>query len=255
MFMVCFESVEIMKKRFLIAALILVLVLLASLAGCSRAGSALNGSGKIISQEIDVTDFNSLNARGAFVLKVNQADSYKVSLSIDDNLTSRVKFTLDHKTLKLNIEAPATFFPTALTVTIAMPEIVGLNLSDGAVASLSGFQSPEDFSLFLSGNSSVSGSIEAGSVSMYLSGSSTAILSGGGMDLDLTSLEASKLDLSKFSLMRAKVRLDQESEALLNVTGQFDVDLNGKSKLYFVGNPIFTNTSISGDSIMSLIQQ
>jgi hypothetical protein len=61
--------------------------------------------------------------------------------------------------------------------------------------------------------------------------------------------------MSQYVVLRAKVKLDQASEAVLNVTGQFDVDLKNASKLYFSGNPVFTNTSVTGGSTMSMIQK
>lgn len=242
-------------QRFISIILISVLlVTVALLPACAKVGSSLNGSGKIVDQDIDVTDFNSVNAKGQFQLKIAQADESRVTLSTDDNLVSRVIIVLDRKTLKLSIEAPSTFFPTSLTITIAMPQLIGLNLSGGASATLSGFKSPHPFSLFMADKSTLDGDIDAGSINFNLSGTSTAVLKGGAASMDLTAIDTSKLDLSSFTLLRAKVNLDQSSEAIVNVSGQFDVTLNNKSKIFFLGNPIFTNTYVANGSSMSMVQ-
>ena len=81
------------------------------------------------------------------------------------------------------------------------------------------------------------------------------MLSGTGLKLELNSVDGSLLDMSKLDVMRADVKLDEASEAVINVTGQIDVDLRNKSKLYFSGNPVFTNTSVTGGSTMSMIQK
>ena len=73
--------------------------------------------------------------------------------------------------------------------------------------------------------------------------------------MELIAVDNSKLDLSNFALMLATVNLDKASEAIVNVSGQFDVTLNHESKIYFLGNPIFTNTSVANGSSMSMVQK
>ncbi len=244
-----------MKKPYSIFMLISLLMAGIMLPSCTRAASAMNGSGNVVDRDIDVSEFNSLNASGVFTLDVKQAEAYRVTLSIDDNLISRVRFTQEHKTLKLDIEAPASFFPSSLKVTISMPQIIGLNLSDGANATISGFKSSQPFSLFLSGKSTLEGSLESGEMTYHLSDASAVILSGFAPSLNLVSLDGSKLDLKDFSLYRAQVKMDDASEAIVNVSGQFDVILDNKSKVFFLGNPIFTNISVSGGSTMAMVQK
>ena len=98
-----------------------------------------------------IDNFTNINAKGVYQLVVQQGKSFKVTVSLDDNLFNRIQLSMERKTLKLVVKAPATFFPTALKVTVTMPQLLGLNLSGGANASISGFKSPEDFTLFLSG--------------------------------------------------------------------------------------------------------
>ncbi|HSW57300.1 MAG TPA: hypothetical protein VLH15_02755, partial [Dehalococcoidales bacterium] len=61
--------------------------------------------------------------------------------------------------------------------------------------------------------------------------------------------------MNQYFVDRAHIRLDGASKATLNVSGQFDVDLRNKSRLYFSGNPVFTNTSVTGGSTMAMIQK
>lgn len=243
-----------MKK---ILCLVLLLVFLAALilGGCARAGSALNGSGKIVDKVIKTKEFNTISVKGAFTIDIQQADSCSVVLSTDENLIGRIRISVERKTLKLSIEAPATFFPTKLKLAISMPSLIGLNLSGGAKSTINSFKLSDPFSLFLAEKSSLTGTLQAGSSSFHLSGASTVHLAGSGDELDLTSLEGAKANLGEFPLLRANIKLDQASEAIINVKGRFDVDLNGESKVYFLGDPIFTNTSISGGSTMSMIQK
>jgi hypothetical protein len=237
------------QSRYFRIFLIIVLSLAILVPACSRVGSSMNGSGHIIDQDLKVTDFNSINVRGPFNLEIYKADSYKVTLSTDDNLINRLQISLERKSLKVRIEAPATFFPTSLKMRIAMPEITSLTLAEGVQASFLGFKSISDFTLFLSEKSVLTGDLEAIVARFHLSQSVKVSLKGSAMRLELESSD-STLDLGDFNLITAQVKLSQASEAILNVNGRFDVVLNDASKIFYLGNPLISNTYISGGSSM-----
>jgi hypothetical protein len=239
-----------MKHKLFKISLAALLMLSILVPGCSRAGSALNGSGTIVVQDLKAADFNSINIKGIFEVEVSQSDSYKVTLSTDSNLLSRIKVSLEHKTLKLSIEAPATFFPTSLKIKIAMPELIALNLSDGAKAVITSFRLKDQFSLFLSGDSILNGAMEADQIVFNLSDASSVNLSGTATSLELDCKGISKVDLGNLTLTTVQIRLREGSEATLNVTGRFDATLNDASKVYYLGNPLFTDISVSGGSTM-----
>jgi hypothetical protein len=239
-----------MLKLFSVTASIVLLITAALLPGCTRVGSTLNGSGNIIDHDIKIVDFDSLNVKGPFEVEIERGQSYRVTISTDENLISRVLVILDRKTLKLSIEAPATFFPTSLKAKITLPKIAGINLSGMAKATVSGFSSSDELTLFLAGGSSLSGSLEVGIPRIYLSEASQLNLKGKGTRLELDCKSGSKVDLGEFILMSAQVKLKEASEAILNVSGRLDVNLNSSSKVYYLGNPIISDASISGDSTM-----
>jgi hypothetical protein len=244
-----------MKMKILVSISLLLLMTISLMPGCKRVSSSMNGSGKIVDQNLDISDFTNVNAKGVYNLIIKAGETYKVTVSLDDNLLSRLKVSKERRTLILGVEAPATFFPNTLKVTITMPQLLGLNLSGGANANISGFKSPSNFTLFLSGKGLLEGSLIASNLIFSLSQGSKVALTGSGLALELKSVGGSVLDLRNYDVMRAQVKLDEASEAILNVTGQFDVELKNKSKLYFSGNPIFTNTSVTGGSTMSMIQK
>jgi hypothetical protein len=211
----------------------------------------MNGSGNVKDQTIEVTDFTDLDVVGPFVTEVIQSNSYDVVLSVDDNLLNRVLISCEDKTLRLRIQAPASFFPTLLKVKISMPIIQNMILTDEAKASLSGFSKLSGFILIAKQSSSLKGYLDAENVNLDLSGGSQVNLKGVANRLQLECSGESKLDFSDFVLSSANVRVVGASEATLNVNGRFDVIMEGASKIQYLGNPVFYNTSISGDSTMS----
>jgi hypothetical protein len=239
-----------MRKSLSTLTILILLVTVIWLPGCARAGSALNGSGKIIDQDMKIADFSSVEVKGAFILEIIQGESAKVIIRTDDNLVNRVRVSLENKIVKIGIDAPSSFFPTSLIVKITMPQITGLNLSGGAKAILKGFKSSKEFNLLLAEGSILNGSLEAGVMDFTLSEASQVVLKGTATKLTLDCKDASKLDLGELALTSAHLKLRGASEATMNVGGEFVVLLSDASKLYYIGNPIFTNTYITGGSTM-----
>jgi hypothetical protein len=238
-----------MKKIVSLSVLLLLIALVIS--GCTRVGSSMNGSGKIMDTNLDLEGFDSLNIKGPFIVEVTQAAAYKVVLSVDDNLVNRVKISLEHKTLNLGVEAPATFFPTSLKLKVEMPVLVSLSLSDEANATVNGFKDTETFYVFLSGKSTLKSSAQVQTLELNISGAATATFQGGA---HLTRLEArggSKIDLLEFESAIAQVKMTEASEAAMKVNGPVDITLDKNSKFLYTGFPVFRNTAISGGSTMA----
>jgi hypothetical protein len=238
-----------MKKYFLLFSVTLVFMLI--LPGCTRVGSSMNGSGKIIDNDLKVEGFSNLNIKGPFVVEVTQAEHFKVTLSTDENLMNRVNVSLERKTLNLSVKAPATFFPTSLKLKIYLPALSTLTLSDAASAAVNGFKNAETFSVFLSGKSILKCSTEVRNLELNVSGASEAILKGTGQVTEIDAREASKLDLSEFESTTGQVKMAEASEATMNVIGWIDINLRQSSKFFYLGTPIFRNTEISGGSSMA----
>jgi hypothetical protein len=238
-----------MKKNLSILAIILLFALI--LPGCTRVGSSMNGSGKIVDDDLKVEGFSSLNIKGPFEVEVIQSKDFKVTLSIDENMLSRVKVTLERKTLNLSIEAPATFFPTSLKLKVEMPALIALTLSGEASATVNGFKDVNTFTVFLSGKSILNCAVETSDFELNVSGTSEAIFKGKAHDAIVDVRGASKLEMTEFESTSAKVKMTEASEATMNVTGMIDITLAQASKFYYVGNPIFHNTDVSGGSSMA----
>ena len=241
---------SILKKWFAPVSLTVLLILAIVLPGCAQAGSAINGSGKIIDRNIDLAGFDSVEAQGKLNLAISESDSFQITISTDDNLINRVLFTREDNILKIQIEAPAAFFPTSLKIKIGMPQIKNLNLANEASANISVNKPISSFNLVLTGSSIVDGYLEAESTNFYISGNSQVNLKGKSKMLELDVAGASKLNLSDFLLSGANVKLREASIAVLNVNGDLNIVLKEASKIYYLGNPLIKNTSITGDSSM-----
>ena len=250
-----------------IATLLVMTSLLPIFTGCRGISGAIVGSGDLMTQEMDFTDFTKLEIGHVFQAKVTKADSFSVSVTVDDNLLEYVTVRKSGKTLSVYLKGGYAYIGTTKMVEITMPEIDKLSLSGGASGVVSGFSSLErleleasgastfyvydtkagDTSFEVSGASRVSGDIEIAKGIFSVSGASSLDLEGYARDISIEVSGASHADLANFSVSNAAVEISGASVATVDASGSIDGNVSGASRLTYLGNPALT-IEVSSDS-------
>ena len=257
-----------MRKAITPVMLTAVLIAAVLFSGCTT-----TAPGDVITEEKDFADFTHVDVGSAFEVEITRSDTFSVIISADESLFDLVEVSKVGETLKIylnprHIFTDFTLGAKTLRAEITMPALYGLELSGASKGTVNGFKSPEDFSLVVSGASSletvdiavgdaefqvsgasrVSGNMTANNAEFEVSGASSIELSGSADDIILEISGASRVDLADFSLNNADVKLSGASEATVNVKGKLDCALSGASRLYFYGNPTMGDTNVSGAS-------
>jgi len=236
-------------------------------------GGRVPGSGNLVTQEFEFSDFTRVEVGSAFQVEIVQADSYRVSVTADDNLFEYIQVSKVGETLKIGLKLlPMRPLFTTLRAEISMPQIYDLNLSGATRGTVSGFSSTENLDIELSGASSlnlaemsagdvefelsgasrVSGDITAGGdARLDLSGASSVQLQGSAGDLVIDASGASRVELDNFPVASADVKLSGASGATVNLDGRLDADLSGASRLRYIGEPTMGDIDTSGGSTLS----
>ena len=184
------------------------LILVLALAGCTPLGSTggrLVGSGKAVTRDFQLAGFYEVSIDSAFEVSIARGDSFKVSVTTDDNLLDYAKVTKEGSTLKIRFETgTVTSFSSRIQkASITMPELVGVRLNGASQASMSGFKQVAAFEAGLDGASKLTGDVQAGVIRLTSNGASTYTLSGTAGSLTLTGDGASRFDLGKLAADKA----------------------------------------------------
>ena len=230
------------------------------------------GSGNLVTEEMDFSDFTIVEVGSAFEVEITQSDSYSVSITADDNLLDYIQVSKTGDTLTIGLKSGYSYQSLTLRAKITMPELYELELSGATRGSVEGFSSSHRFILGLSGASSldmfdmsagdieidlsgasrVTGDITAsGDAPFTLSGASTIELEGTANDLLIGASGASNLELSDFHVHNANVNLSGGSRATVNLDGRLDAELSGGSHLHYIGEPTLGDINTSGGSTVS----
>ncbi len=233
-------------KRTIVSALIMALLLSGLLAGCQDV--FVKGSGNLITESYNLSDFTKVEAHNGFMLELTRSSVFSVEITVDDNVQEYLEVDKSGDTLRIRLKRNHAYSSATLEVKITMPNLYGLSLSGGSRADIAGFSSSHDLSINLSGGSRVAGDITAGDAGFDLSGGSQVYLEGTVDDLDIDGSGGSNLDLENFPADDAAINLSGGSGATVNVGGTLNINLSGGSRVIYVGEPTLGDTDLSGGS-------
>ncbi len=241
---------------------------LAAGTGC---GPAVAGSGNLETQELDYSGFTKVNVGYAFQVEITRADSFSVSITLDDNLFQYLEVEKSGSTVHISLKTNRTYLRTTQRATITMPDLRGLELSGASRGDVSGFTSTDSLRFEVSGASSVSiNNMEAGDTQFNISGASkasgnikiadgdfdvsgasTVELEGTADDVTIAASGASSANLEDFPVVNATLDVSGASNATINASGRLDANISGASTLYYIGNPTLGDINVSGASKVS----
>jgi hypothetical protein len=229
------------KALVFIVTLLVTASLLTVFTGCRGVTQAIIGSGNLITQEMDSTDFTKLEISHVFQAKVTRSDSFFVSITVDDNLLEYVVVRKSGNTLRIYLKAGYAYIGTTKMVEITMPKIDKLSLSGASRVEVSGFRSSDRLEF------DAVGSIEIANGIFNVSGASSINLEGYASDISIEVSGASHVNLANLSVSNATIRISGASVVTVSASGTIDGNISGASRLTYLGDPALT-IEMSGDS-------
>ena len=218
---------NIMSKALIVTGGVVVLIGMLILSGV-----ILVDSGKLQTQQKNLSDFTIINIQSGFQAQISQSDSYSVSITADNNVINRIDVNQSGNTLTIGLQLVSIFNMGTLKAQITMPDLQEIHLSGGANANVSGFVLAHELLVSEEGGSKLQMEGQASNLS--------AVCTGG-----------SSLELSSLEVNQATITMDGGSTGTTNVTGLLNADLNGGSSLTYTGNPTLGSIVTSGLSTIS----
>ena len=208
----------------------------------------LIGSGVLVTQSIPVSGFQAVDGISCnFQVTIQRSDTFAVTVEIDDNVAPHFQPSVVDSTLELGLDA-GTYEGITVKVTIAMPALIAVDGSGASATKITGFASSLPLEIDVSGASSLSGDIVAGSTLLSVDGASQVTLTGSATELELESDGAARIDLALFPVGHLFARMSGNSQAAARVDGILDADLSQLASLRYTGNTQFGTIRVSGSA-------
>jgi hypothetical protein len=202
-----------------------VAILLTSFLGCGLLKPPIVGSGNIIAQPIDVTEFEEIDFSGGGSMVVEAGSSQSTCvIEVDDNLIEHIHANVENG--ELRIYSTARIAPSkGLIVRISTPKLRQLSSSGSSESTITGLSGPE-FKVDVSGSGDVTctGAVEHFSFDVSGSGS---------------------VDAKELQCKHASIAVSGSGKAIVNADEKLDVAISGSGDVIYYGSPKIEK-SISG---------
>ena len=239
-----------MKKYFVLMVILITLAITSFACVIPFGISTVNGSGNIITEEIDVSGFNKVLVTGVGKLIVTQSDQESLTITTDDNLMQYIETNLSDGVLELGFTDDVSFEKgggrkildpsNSFIFNLSVIDLTSINLSGAASVDLQELGG-EQFEIVLSG----AGDIKIDSLTVE---TLVATISGAGNIEATGKVESQIVVLSGLGKYFAPFLESQQATLTINGAGgaeiwaneKLDVTINGAGNVDYFGNPSLT---------------
>ena len=229
-----------------IIGLFILAIAISAVIGCSQIEQDeknneinLTGSGNLVTQEVDLTNFEQVEAGLHFDLTIRRGVEPQVMLTVDDNFIDFIQVEQTGSKISFGFKPGLAYDIAGVTLKaeVITPEITRLDLNGTSHAHLVGYQSQQPFAAYLTGSSSLTGEVRLDVVEIHAFGSSFVKLSGSGTDLSLEACGANIIDLGDYETVDAQLDVSCASKVILGAAGQLVGDASQNAQVFYAGEP------------------
>lgn len=212
-----------MKRLFLLS--ILTVAALASFSACRHLGKGVQGSGVRKTEKRDLGSFTSIQASGAYEMKVTCQQPPSFEIEGDDNILPLIKTEVRDGVLHIHNEK--SYNPT--TIIMIRIGLADLNrfATDGA------------------GDVSIT-NVKNDKLSINTTGAAKIKAEGQTKLVDINVPGAAKIDASNLRAERATVMVMGAAQVDVYASQQLDATVSGVGQISYSGNPGVVNKNVTG---------
>jgi hypothetical protein len=195
----------------------------------------VKGSGRVTRTEIDIPEFDSVEASGSLVMELEQGQPPHASLETDDNLATRFDVRVERGTLRVQHRGAVS--PTRLRLVVKVWKLQKIAVSGGASVSAA-----ELVTKHLALQASGSGVLRlprltAETLDLQGGGSSAVTLGGRANALALSIGGSALLDARMLQVRRVSASVGGSGEASVWATDALSGAIGGSGTLKYRGDP------------------
>lgn len=227
--------------------------------------------GSVVTQEIDLADFHSISASGAFGITLEQSDTQRVEVTSQQNIIDDLKRNVSGGVWDMSLRDNQCYNNVDITIRIWIPDLQEIESSGSADIVINSFDSLSNLNIDLSGSGRVfqsgvlnidnqfsvvtSGSADmvanfnARDFSMDISGSGSAKLSGSTTSESFDISGAGNIDAFDLVSDTCIVRVSGSGDLDVTVNEFLDVKISGSGNVRYMGTPMIVD-DITGSGVL-----
>lgn len=218
--------------------LIFSLLMASILVSCSGTVDVIKGSGKITTEEKEVSPFTKIVLDGVGLLELATGDKDSLTIETDDNLQHYVHVKVEGETLHLGLTDNVTLSPSkVITYRVTAKMLNSLDVSGAATVTAVKPLKVNNLSVNLSGAGKIDLNVEANDLSISLSGSGNLSAKGSTSQLFINVSGAGQFKGFDLAAKTAEVSLSGVGNAEINASDRLDATISGVGSVLYKGTP------------------
>lgn len=186
----------------------------------------------------DFEAFNQLTVEGELNITIKQGDQHSVQMVIDENLVEYINFEHSNKHLKVTTDDAYRLIPTnQKQLIITVENLDELSLIGMVESEVIKFNDKDDLYIKTSGNTKLSGVIDANTLSIKNSGNSDIKITGSAQQFTLHSSGASRFKGKSFEVSEADITISGAGDVAIFVDDHLKANISGAGKISYLGDP------------------
>jgi len=195
-------------------------------------GESFDQKGEFVKQ-FEVANFRSINIGGAFLIRIQKGDSFKVVADGREDDVDDIEVKVENGQLRIGNQNKSKRFNNTHRVglTITLPTVETIDLSGATLAKVTGFNNVNELKVGIAGASKTVIDIDAQKLNLNVSGASKVELHGSAKNLDADLAGTCTLDAEQMQIQSADVSASGVSKASLGNIPNLRSNTSGFSKI------------------------
>lgn len=197
----------------------------------------VDGNGERVDERRELSSFDRVRSDADLELRITQADTPSVVISIDENLQELVKTRVSEGVLYIDTREDIGEVVSGPHVLIQVPELLAAKLAGSGRIATELDQPELPFDLFLTGSGVMAFSGRTAVVGAYLSGSGDMKLAGETSDFDAELSGSGSIRAKGLLAESGSLDLDGSGDISASISESVTVSLSGSGSIDLYGDP------------------
>lgn len=245
-------------KALSILSLVLVIIFTTacSMSINGKSLAVVNGSGKVVTETREVSNFNKLVFSGLGDITITQGSTESLTIEAEDNILPHITTAVSGGTLKIGFDTESAsnlYIPTkGIKFNLGVKSLNGIDVTGAGNLQCAGLTT-DNLALTLSGAGNVNiKNLQASSATTTISGAGNIDLAGKSAQQSLKSSGIGNYRTGDLNSQKATVNISGAGGATVWATDSLDVTISGAGSVSYYGNPSVTKNVTGIGSVKSL---
>ncbi len=194
------------------------------------------GSGNVVEQKRDHTDFTGVSVQSGMDLYITQGNEFSVVVVVDDNLQDNILTDVYKGNLRVKLEGNFSK-SNQMEIRVTLPRLTHLQASGGSDIFGQNAFTIDDLNIQISGGSDAKLDLRGNKLILQASGGSDMLLEGKVNEIQAEVSGGSDIKAKNLVTAICRVQASGGSDAWVHATQEADLSASGSSDIHIYGKP------------------